>query len=634
MTKERKLFISPDAEEQALKTIIGSAPPLGPSTAAPKTETAAAEFSPWDAPPLVPTPSVEEAVEPDAPKRFGDAMKEKFDAAGELKRDRPMRKVSRTSKEEAAAPEAKVESSSALSISYIAVDDIDPCPRNPRKDLGDIGALAETVKQHGILSPLLLRPMGNRFEVVAGHRRLAAAKKVGLEEVPAEVRALDDVHVLELQVVENVQREQLNPLEEGDAYVQLQAAGFSVEQIAERTGRSKSAVYQRMKLTNLCPEAKDAFLDGRLPFLVGVALARRPHRLQAERLKTDLGFVRGKQPNLNGELNARDALEQLQRSEPSLKDAPWNLRDAELDPGAGPCFSCPKNSRNMPRELFEDVEGEGARGAGLCTDTACWAGKLKLHFAAVAKTLPESTKIFDGDSAKEIMPYGQLSANSPWVRAEDKPFEDPKKQTWRALVGDVEVPQALLKGPRGEPILLYDRKQAFAAAAENGARWAKKVTQLAEASKEEAQKSRAQLKKATEKASRVRDTVLQALVEMTSKLRKAPAPTVLLRTLAASVIGGQVDAEQEEVAELFGIEPAKLERWLANSATERDLFAFIFIAHQGPAWRDEAYINGAYPDGFPETIAALGLDLKAIEGGVRAREVAAANPKKKTKEKR
>jgi ParB/RepB/Spo0J family partition protein len=161
----------------------------------------------------------------------------------------------------------------------IALPDIIRSKSNPRKtfDAAKLTELAASIKEHGVLQPILVRPNGKAgtYELVAGERRYRAAQEAGLAEIPALVRELTDTQVLEIQVIENLQRDDLHPLEEADGYRQLaKTKGYDVARIAERIGRSVKYVYDRMKLAGLVDEARKIFLDGRITAGHAILLAR------------------------------------------------------------------------------------------------------------------------------------------------------------------------------------------------------------------------------------------------------------------------------------------------------------------------------------------------------------------------
>lgn len=153
-----------------------------------------------------------------------------------------------------------------LELRKINLEDLRESKLNPRRHFNEaaLDELAASIQQVGVLTPLTVRAVDGYFEIGAGARRFRAAKQVGLAAVPAIVRAMDDVEFLEFLVIENAQRADVHPLEEGHGYRALFKAGYTVERIAERIGRSADYVYERLKLLDLIKEAREVFLDGKI----------------------------------------------------------------------------------------------------------------------------------------------------------------------------------------------------------------------------------------------------------------------------------------------------------------------------------------------------------------------------------
>lgn len=147
----------------------------------------------------------------------------------------------------------------------IPLNMIKPNSEQPRKNFNDetIANLAESVKEHGIIQPLILKKQDDMYIIVAGERRWRAAKKVGLNEVPAIVMDLSDKDVLEISLIENIQREDLNPIEEAIAYKKL-LVDFEItqEDLAIKIGKSRSAITNCMRLLNLDKRVQDYIIDG------------------------------------------------------------------------------------------------------------------------------------------------------------------------------------------------------------------------------------------------------------------------------------------------------------------------------------------------------------------------------------
>ena len=152
-------------------------------------------------------------------------------------------------------------------LSDLLVADIEPNPHQPRSqfDEDSLAALAASIRELGVLQPVLVRPVDGRYELIAGERRWRAARRAGLERIPAVVRAIDDSTSLEQAVVENLHRQDLNPLEEAGAYQQLvEDFGLTQEEVARRVGRSRSSVANILRLFQLPPSVQRMVRDGQL----------------------------------------------------------------------------------------------------------------------------------------------------------------------------------------------------------------------------------------------------------------------------------------------------------------------------------------------------------------------------------
>ncbi len=152
---------------------------------------------------------------------------------------------------------ADVAYSGAAPASEIDFNKIDICKSQPRKAFDDekLKELADSIRQHGVIQPLVLNQEGDRYLIVAGERRYRASRMAGLKTVPAVVKNIDKKQILELSIIENIQREDLNPIEEGNAIFSLMNDyGLTQETVAERIGKSRSAVANTLRLLTL-PEA-------------------------------------------------------------------------------------------------------------------------------------------------------------------------------------------------------------------------------------------------------------------------------------------------------------------------------------------------------------------------------------------
>lgn len=157
--------------------------------------------------------------------------------------------------------------SNAETVEQIHVKSIKPNPYQPRKvfDKEAIGELCDSIKEHGILQPIILRKKGTTYEIVAGERRFRAAKLAGLDELPAIVRDLTDEETMELAILENLQREDLTPIEEAEAYHKLMDnLKMTQEQLAFRLGKSRSHIANHIRLLGLPEKVRELLTKGEL----------------------------------------------------------------------------------------------------------------------------------------------------------------------------------------------------------------------------------------------------------------------------------------------------------------------------------------------------------------------------------
>jgi len=149
----------------------------------------------------------------------------------------------------------------------IELDLIDASPLQPRTyfEQTSLDQLAQSIETHGVVQPIVLRRKNGRYELVAGERRWRAAKIAGLERIPAVVRDVQDKDLLELALIENIQREDLNPIEEAQAYKKLiEAVGLTQESLAERVGRDRSYITNYLRLLRLPEDLQRLVAEGRL----------------------------------------------------------------------------------------------------------------------------------------------------------------------------------------------------------------------------------------------------------------------------------------------------------------------------------------------------------------------------------
>lgn len=215
----------------------------------------------------------------------------------------------------------------------IDVDLIDPSPYQPRLRFREeaLDELARSIAKSGIIQPLVVRSAGTRFQLIAGERRWRAAQRAGLGRVPAVVREVSEEEALELTLVENIQREDLNPMEQARAFQRLvEEFRLTQEDVAERTGKDRATVANAIRLLRLEPTIQELIEEGRITAgharallafpdaKLRLQLARRAARggltvRQLERLASRRPRPGKAQPGLIADVNIRAALEELQR---------------------------------------------------------------------------------------------------------------------------------------------------------------------------------------------------------------------------------------------------------------------------------------------------------------------------------
>lgn len=140
----------------------------------------------------------------------------------------------------------------------VPIDEIDPNPNQPRQVMGDLSELMASIAEKGIIEPIIARQRGRRFQIVAGERRYQAAVQVGLREIPIVIREVDDNEIIEIALIENIQRKDLTPFEEAEALQSLGTrCGYTHEDMARRLGKSRSSITESLSLNNMPEEVKN-----------------------------------------------------------------------------------------------------------------------------------------------------------------------------------------------------------------------------------------------------------------------------------------------------------------------------------------------------------------------------------------
>ena len=214
--------------------------------------------------------------------------------------------------------------STGNSTTKVKLLDIEPNREQPRKQFDEdaLAELSDSIAQHGVLQPLLVRPMPDGgYQLVAGERRWRASRMAGLTEVPVVIRDLTDAQVAELALVENLQRENLNPLEEANGYKELSDKfGYTQEKISEIVGKSRPSIANASRLLNLPEDVQEMVSDGS----ISMGHARAILSLEDDKMKTDLAKL-----VIANDLSVRET-ERIARN--MVKEAPKKSKAKKRNP--------------------------------------------------------------------------------------------------------------------------------------------------------------------------------------------------------------------------------------------------------------------------------------------------------------
>jgi ParB family chromosome partitioning protein len=292
-------------------------------------------------------------------------------------------------------------------FAVLSLNEIERSTSNPRRrfDEESLNKLAESIKNQGVLQPIIVRPSSSTdgFELVAGERRWRASMIAGTKTIPAMVRELTDQQVLEIQTIENIQREDVHPLDEALGYKMLmESAGYDVPMIAAKIGMSESYIYQRLKLADLTSAAQKAFFEEKITAGHAIHLARLQPKDQAEALDFCI------EPD--GETVRSLAFWIERHIHLDLHSAAFKKDDPTLVPAAGTCVACPKRT-GFNEDLFPDIKKKDT-----CTDHVCFHKKMDAFLIQrKAQLIAEGKEVIEisdgyGSSNKKILARDKWSA--------------------------------------------------------------------------------------------------------------------------------------------------------------------------------------------------------------------------------
>ncbi len=317
-------------------------------------------------------------------------------------------------------------------------------PTNPRRrfDEHNLNELAVSFKAQGVLQPLLVRAIDtDMYEIVAGARRYRAARIAALEQVPVRVVSLSDAACVEAQLVENIQREGVHPLEEALAFHALlhtEGLQYDIDSLSSKAGKSPAFVAQRLKLVELLPSIAEAFLADQIGVGHALEIAKLPQAQQEKAFDAAFRTVWNGGTQSRVVLPLRDFTAWIQQNILlSLDSVPFDKTDATLVPEAGSCAECPKRT-GFNTLLFGEMSHRDQ-----CTDGACLNNKVARFVERQIAEKPKLVQITTSHAAHgdgAVLPrnrYVALQLNNPAKSKQPlSPYQKPCKHMAEAIVVD------------------------------------------------------------------------------------------------------------------------------------------------------------------------------------------------------
>ncbi|MBK7885162.1 MAG: ParB/RepB/Spo0J family partition protein [Chitinophagaceae bacterium] len=314
---------------------------------------------------------------------------------------------------------------------FLEVKKITADVNQPRKffDTSAMTELVESIKTNGVLQPILVRPKGKGYMLVCGERRYRATKEAGLTEVPAVIREMTDDEALEAQIIENLQRKDVHPMEEAVAFNSLiENKKYSVIEVAARVGKKDWFVKQRLKLNDLIEPWQQVFFSNKMSLQDALQIAPLSVIAQKDLFDNQNNVD---EPNYRLELSSWI----LNRYKGNLNEASFDLSNPHIDIKAGACINCQFNT--AAAQLFPD-DDKSPR----CTNIICFKNKSDIHFIEeFAKAKEDPAMLFVNDGYNETDYVKKLKKESLPVLKEYDDFREisaPEKPDWENHKNDYD----------------------------------------------------------------------------------------------------------------------------------------------------------------------------------------------------
>jgi len=363
----------------------------------------------------------------------------------------------------AAKEEVNGKKTVALQIQNLSIGKIKPDPNQPRKtfDEKQLVQLSESIKKYGVLQPITVRQMNSHYVIVMGERRYRSSKLASKKTIPCIVKNYENNDVLEVQIIENLQRKDVEPTEEAEAIAYL-SDKYSAFEIAKRLGRTDNFIRQRLKLAGLIEGFKHFVRNGEMTISLGVGVALFEPEEQQLMLET-----------MGEEFNAHQINKMINNHSYDLQKASFNVEDEKLVEKAGACTTCPFNAANQGN-LF----GEGKM---VCMKASCYEAKKSKSFLNLIEKskqenillIPEIQKYWADDDNNQLV-ISQLEKHGLKVYLLDdvEIIENPIEPTIEAIQKEYQhynYSEDELKSELDEAVKEYKQEQeAYNSAKSNG----------------------------------------------------------------------------------------------------------------------------------------------------------------------
>ena len=541
-------------------------------------------------------------------------------------------------------------------LEHVSRDAITIGPFNPRKRFPkqSLEELADSIRSHGILSPLLVRPtkradhlpgVDDAFELVAGERRFRASEIAGLDRIPVLIRELTDCEVREIQLIENLQREDVSAFDEATGYAELlELKGedgeslYNIDKIAEAIGQNREYVTQRLRVRKTPRALLEALDEGRVGVKVCESVGRIPAAEDREKIVEEILEPMFK----DTPLSLRETLDLIASDYMvDLRRAQFDRNDPELVPEAGTCEACPYRSGNC-EDIQSELQSGPKRGISphICTSPACFRSKSEAAWRALSGE--EDVEVLpDQEAEKEFtergLRYGSkiVDLNAPPSYEQSGQFDI--KKTWKQLAKGADLPTRKARNPHtGEILEVADLKLAKEAV--NLA--AEKRGSSSPFKKSTSEEDKERRRKELEKSKRERMEVATGLDLVSAAMKDAGSLSrdVLLIVLesvldenaeAARTVGKWLDLKPENGWQY----PREVIPVVIETLEEADELSILILIACGSVAANLSW-GGIATKHFARLLEAVGVEKSHVEktASLRLRELAKA--KKATAEKK